>query len=244
MGIDTSRFDPVVSTTLGTNGVHPLEMAQAYSVLPNDGVLKRATFITKIVNSRGRVVYQSAAGGNRVLDANVARTEIEMMKGVVKNGTAAGTLGSMRHPAAGKTGTTDKSVDAWFVGFTPQYTAAVWMGNPEGEIPWSLGTVFGGTYPARIWRAFMERATADLPPLDFPEPDTATLPRSSYINENGRRFPFNYSNSGGATPATLPTPAPAAPETPITAAGPTPTSRPTPPTTGGSPPTTSSQPGP
>jgi membrane peptidoglycan carboxypeptidase len=243
MGIDTSRFDPVVSTTLGTNGVHPLEMAQAYSVFPNDGVLKRATFITKIVNARGRVLYQSAAVGNRVLDANVARTEIEMMKGVVKNGTASNTLGSMRHPAAGKTGTTDKSVDAWFVGFTPQFTAAVWMGNPEGEVAWSLGTVFGGTYPARIWRAFMERATADLPALDFPPPDTALLPRSSYINEFGRRFVFRYSGSRGTTPSTFAAPAPTTVVTPPTLdAGPTPTTRPTPPTTGGSPPTTGAGP--
>jgi penicillin-binding protein 1A len=239
MGIDTSRFDPVVSTTLGTNGVHPLEMAQAYTVFPNDGVLKRATFVTKIVDARGRVLYQNAAVGNRVLDANVARTEIEMMKGVLKNGTASNTLGSMQHPAAGKTGTTDKSVDAWFVGFTPQFTAAVWMGNPAGEIPWSLGTVFGGTYPARIWRAFMERATADLPALDFPPPDTALLPRSSYINEFGRRFAFNYNGSNGTTPSTIAAPAPTTVVTPTTRkASPTPTTRPTPPTTAGTPPTT------
>ncbi len=177
-----------------------------------------------------------------MLDANVARTEIEMMKGVLKDGTASGTLGSMRHPAAGKTGTTDKSVDAWFVGFTPQFTAAVWMGNPEGEIPWSLGTVYGGTYPAKIWRAFMERATADLPALDFPEPDTALLPRSSYINEYGRRFQFNYGRSRGTTPSTIPTPAPTFAVTPTTADGPTPTTHASPPTTGGSPPT--SGPGP
>jgi len=239
MGIDTSRFNPVVSTTLGTNGVHPLEMAQAYSVFPNDGVLKRATFITKIVDATGRVLYQSPTAGNRVLDANVARTEIDMMKGVLKNGTASGTLGSMQRPAAGKTGTTDKSVDAWFVGFTPQYTAAVWMGNPAGEIPWSLGTVFGGTYPARIWRAFMERATANLPALDFAPPDTTLFPRSSYLDEYGRRYSFNYSRPYYRSPSTLPTPVPATNVTPTTATSkPTPVTRPAPPPTIAPPPTT------
>jgi hypothetical protein len=91
----------------------------------------------------------------------------------------------------------------------------------------------------------MERATADLPPLDFPPPDTSVLPRSSYINEYGRRFTFNYSGSRGTTPATLPAPVPATNVTPTTReARTTPTTRSTPPTTGGSPPTTSSEPGP
>jgi penicillin-binding protein 1A len=244
MGIDTSRFDPVVTTTLGTNGVHPLEMAQAYSVFPNDGVLKRATFITKIVNAQGRVIFQNPNTGHRVLDANVARTEIEMMKGVVKNGTASGTLSSMRHPAAGKTGTTDKSVDAWFVGFTPQYTAAVWMGNPEGEIPWSLGTVYGGTYPARIWRAFMEAATANLEPLDFPPPDKGVLQPSRYINEFGRKFSFNF-GPRITTPETVPETVPSTVATPTTRKGrTTPPTKATPPTTAISPPTTLQLPGP
>jgi penicillin-binding protein 1A len=244
MGIDTSRFDPVVTTTLGTNGVHPLEMAQAYSVLPNDGVLKRASFITKIVNGRGRVLYQNTDPGHRVLDVNVARTEIDMMKGVVKNGTAAGTLSSMRRPAAGKTGTTDNNVDAWFVGFTPQFTAAVWMGNPNGEIRWSLGRVFGGTYPARIWRAFMESATASMQPLDFAPPDKAALPRPSYLNEFGRRFTFNF-GPRATTPGTFPTPVPTTTLTPTTPGRATPpTTQASPPTSSGSPPTTLSGPGP
>ena len=90
------------------------------------------------------------------------------------------------------------------------------------------------TYPGRL-------ATADLPPLDFPPPDTALLPRSSYISEFGRRFAYRYSGSRGTTPPTLaaPLPAPAPVVTPTTDAGPTPTTPPTPPTAaGGSPPTT------
>ncbi len=94
MGINTSNFNPsVVSTTLGTQGVHPLDMAQAYSVLPNEGILKRATFITKIVDRNGRTIYQAPTTGTRVLDQNVARTETKMLTGVLRSGTAASSLG-------------------------------------------------------------------------------------------------------------------------------------------------------
>jgi penicillin-binding protein 1A len=207
MGIDTSKFQPVVSTTLGTNGVHPLEMAQAYSVLANGGILKRATFITKIVGPTGKVIYDAARANApvRVLDENVAWTETEMLKGPVRSGTAAGELGNFPHPAAGKTGTTDKNVDAWFVGYTPQFTAAVWMGNPENELPMTnVGgiTVFGGKTPARIWGAFMRPATQDLPALDFPAPNEDLWPPRQYISELGRRF--GYSSGRSYTPATTP----------------------------------------
>jgi penicillin-binding protein 1A len=227
MGINTSNFLPVVTTTLGTNGVHPLEMAQAYSVFPNDGVLRRGTFVTKIVDRTGKTIYQAPTAGTRVLDANVARTEISMLKHVLKDGTASSTLSTFDRIAAGKTGTTDHNQDAWFVGFTPQYTAAVWMGNPDGEIPMTnVGgiTVFGATYPAKIWRAFMESANAPLPNLDFAPPDNTLFDHARYLTELGRRTytyvpSYNYNNSpSNTTPAT---PAPAAnnapaPTTPAT----------------------------
>jgi penicillin-binding protein 1A len=212
MGIDTSNFDHVVSTTLGTNGVNPLEMAQAYSVLANSGVLRPATFVTKIVGSNGRVIYDATKANppTRVLDANVANTETDMLKGVLRHGTASPSLGNFPRPAAGKTGTTDKNVDAWFVGYTPQFTAAVWMGNPNGEIPMrNVGgiTVFGGTYPARIWGAFMRSATNGLPALDFPAPNRFLLPRPSFISETGRRTGFGGFIQSGNTP--VPTSPPA-----------------------------------
>jgi penicillin-binding protein 1A len=233
MGINTSGFGPYVTTTLGTNPVHPLEMAQAYSVLPNDGVLRRATIVTKIVDRTGKTIYQAPTNGTRVLDSNVARTEVEMLTHVLhdSDATAVGTLGSFNRPAAGKTGTTDNNVDAWFVGFTPQYTAAVWMGNPDGEIAMTnVGgiTVFGATYPARIWRTFMENANAPLPPLPFPAPDNSLFDNPRYITELGRRtsgyVPTYRSSNNNASVNTAPaTPAPtvgAQPTTPPTTANP------------------------
>jgi membrane peptidoglycan carboxypeptidase len=224
MGIDTSKyFQPVVSTTLGTNGVRPLDMAEAYSVFPNDGTLKPATFISKIVDASGKVLYQAPATGTRVLDVNVARTVTEMLEGPVRRGTAQRTLGNFPRPAAGKTGTTDGNVDAWFVGFTPQYTAAVWMGNPKGEVPMSnVGgqTVWGAGYPAQIWRAFMEAATDPLPVIDFIPPDEAQWGRPRYITEYGRRANSYVPSSGPRVNTPAPTVAP------TTVAAPAPTTPP------------------
>ena len=152
MGIDTSHFQPVVSTTLGTNGVHPFEMAQAYSVIAADGVLHPAQFVSKIVGPTGKVLYENDGSGKRVLTPQVARSETQMLTEVLKNGTASGL--SIDRPAAGKTGTTDENQDAWFIGYTPQLTTAVWMGDPNAETPMTnVGgiSVFGATYPADIW---------------------------------------------------------------------------------------------
>jgi penicillin-binding protein 1A len=230
MGINTSNFNPsVVSTTLGTQGVHPLDMAEAYSVLPNEGILKRATFVTKIVDRNGRTIYQAPTAGTRVLDANVARTETKMLTGVLRSGTASSSLGSFPRPAAGKTGTTDHNQDAWFVGYTPQFTAAVWMGNPLGEVPMTNVngiTVFGATFPAHIWRHFMEDATAPLPEVPFTEPDDTLYSHSRFITELGRRttyVPADYPRT-----STIPATTPATVATPTTKAT-TPTPKPKPP---------------
>ncbi len=102
----------------------------------------------------------------------------EAMQDVVTRGT--GTGASIGRPAAGKTGTTDDHADAWFVGFTPDLVAAVWVGYPEGRVPMTNVrgvTVYGGTFPASIWRAFMVRALANVPPSEFegPHDDIVTV---------------------------------------------------------------------
>jgi membrane peptidoglycan carboxypeptidase len=133
--------------------------------------------------------------------------------------TFSSTFCSFHRPAAGKTGTTDHNQDAWFVGYTPQYTAAVWMGNPVGEIPMTnVGgiRVFGATYPAQIWRKFMTFASGPLPPLDFQPPDKG-FTRSRFITELGRKVTFRSSSPpvpagpvpvSNATPTTGPAAAP------------------------------------
>ncbi|MDQ1511521.1 MAG: hypothetical protein QOG50_3365, partial [Actinomycetota bacterium] len=207
MGIDTSHFGdpPVVSTTLGTNGVHTLEMAEAYSVIAADGVLHRAQFVSKILGPGGKVVFRNDAPGKRVLTPEVARTETQMLTGVLESGTAHGL--SIGRPAAGKTGTTDKNVDAWFIGYTPQLTTAVWMGDPLGENSMSnVGgiSVFGATYPADIWKAFMEAAHTNVPVVDFIAPDESQWPTPQRIDEYGRKQSTYYARSSPVTtPATI-----------------------------------------
>jgi penicillin-binding protein 1A len=219
MGIDTSNFQPVVSTTLGTNGVHPLDMAEAYSVIASDGILHPATFVSKIVAPNGKVLYETPASGRRILSAQVARSETQMLTEVLKNGTASGL--TIDRPAAGKTGTTDQNQDAWFIGYTPQITTAVWMGDPNAETPMtSVGgiSVYGATYPADIWAAFMKAAHKDLPVVKLIPPNEELWPDHQQIDELGRSndsYDDYYSSDEPAptTPAT--TPAVTSPTAPV-----------------------------
>jgi len=222
MGINTTNFQPVVSTTLGTNGVHPLDMAQAYSVIAADGVLHPAAFVSKIVGPTGKVLYQANAPGLRILQPQVARTETQMLTGVLTNGTAAGL--SIGRPAAGKTGTTDANQDAWFIGYTPQLTTAVWMGDPNAETPMTdVGgiSVFGATYPAHVWAAFMSAALTNVPVANFIPPDQSLWPRAEQISEQGRGLTSYY-----VGPAPTVAPPPTAPVTATTVPHHTPTTRP------------------
>jgi membrane peptidoglycan carboxypeptidase len=175
-----------------------------------------------------------------VLPENVARTATDMMRHVITEGTASGSA-NIGRPAAGKTGTTDNKADAWFVGFTPQLTTAVWMGDPNALTPMTNVngiSVFGGTYPARIWAAVMKGALATVAPQDFPAPDRSQLPTPQYIDQKGRRFSTRYAQPAPRNvtpPATTP---PVATTFPPTTTNPAPTTvAPSPPTTV-SPPTT------
>jgi penicillin-binding protein 1A len=207
LGIDTSKFEPFVSTTLGTQGVHPFEMAQAYSVIASDGILHRAQFVSKIVGASGRVLYENDGKGTRVLTQQVARSETQMLTEVLKSGTASGL--DIGRPAAGKTGTTDNNQDAWFIGYTPEITTAVWMGDPNAETPMTnVGgiSVYGATYPADVWAEYMKAALADTPPKEFIAPDEKLWPRSQYIDDKeGRgksRYYSNYSSTYTPTSTT------------------------------------------
>jgi membrane peptidoglycan carboxypeptidase len=209
MGV-TSTLKPFTSLTLGTEGVSPLDMASAYSTLANDGVHRPAIFYTKVQGPDGKTVLDEPPSGHsptQVMPVNIARTETQMLFGPVRSGTASRTLGTFPRPIAGKTGTTDKNIDAWFVGFSPQLTTAVWMGDPAGEFSmnpfFTIGAVNGGTIPARIWGDFMTQALANLPPTDFTPPDPTLWPASRYISIDGRG---KGSPPVVTTTTTLPTP--------------------------------------
>ncbi len=172
MGI-RSRLLPVCSLTLGTEAVTPLEMTSAYSTLAARGIHHPPTLEQSVKDARGTVLQTISRKGKRVLDENVADLTAYIMQGVITGGTGVGA--NIGRPAAGKTGTAQFFVDAWFCGFVPQLVTCVWVGYPQGEIPLygieGYSGVFGGSIPASIWHDFMGTATANMQVLDFTTPD-------------------------------------------------------------------------
>lgn len=143
-----------------TNGLTPLQLAQAFSVWANRGVLVKPIAIKIIKDKEGRVLYSSEVKNSRILDEDVAKTITEMLENVIKYGT--GKKANCGHPCAGKTGTTSDYRDAWFVGFTRQYTSCVWMGNDDNT---PMRGVTGGMFPAEVWGNFMRRVLSNTQPL-------------------------------------------------------------------------------
>ncbi|MDK2835476.1 MAG: penicillin-binding protein [Thermosediminibacterales bacterium] len=151
-----------------TKGVTPLEMASAYGTLANKGIHIEPFAVSKITDKNGRLIYEHTPQKWVAVSEQVAYIMTDMLRGVVKRGTA-WRLASLDFPVAGKTGTTTDSKDIWFVGYTPHLTAAVWMGYDE---PTPMKNVAGGKQPALIWKQVIEVAYKDLPKdEDFIKPD-------------------------------------------------------------------------
>ena len=171
MGITTlTDEDNNLSTALGglTHGVSPLEMAEAYGVLANGGVKVQPTAIIKIVDRNGQVVEENSIQEKRVVEEKDAAIITDMLESVINGGT--GGNAAIGRPAAGKTGTTDDEKDAWFVGYTPDLVAAVWIGDDYGSE--TLG-ITGASTPAVMWGQFMANALANTPASDFSVPASA-----------------------------------------------------------------------
>jgi 1A family penicillin-binding protein len=168
-----SPLSPVYSVALGTSGVSPLEMASAFASFATGGIRHEPFFIYRVEDPLGRVLEEHIVGGRRVLDATVAFQVVDMMRGVVDGGTGAVVrrLG-FSLPAAGKTGTTDDYRDAWFTGFTPNLSTAVWVGFDRGTgLRDKHGNgITGGRGAAPIWADFMIKATDGEPPREFSVP--------------------------------------------------------------------------
>jgi penicillin-binding protein 1A len=159
------------SIALGAANVTPLEMASAYATFANLGVYQRPVLFTSI-SRHGQTMIENRPDGQRRISAALAYQVTDVLKGVVRSGT--GTAAQIGRPEAGKTGTSQDYRDAWFIGYTPQLATAVWMGNPEQEVPMlDVGgiRVTGGSYPARIWHDFMAAALAGQPAVDWSRPE-------------------------------------------------------------------------
>jgi penicillin-binding protein 1A len=164
---------PYLSAVLGTNEVNTLEMASAYGTLATGGVRARPVPVSRITDARGTVLWTADATRDRVLDPQITAVANGILNEVVLYGT--GTAANIGRPQIGKTGTAMDHSDAWFVGAIPQMVAAVWIGYPQGQVPMEPPrtriTVYGGTWPAQIWRLLMLEASRGLPVTGFPNPD-------------------------------------------------------------------------
>ena len=170
-----SPLEPNASLALGTSEVTPLELTAAYAAFANGGFRTTPYFITEVDDAGGKVFYRRAAPQpQRIIAASVDRDLVAMLWNVITAGTGTSASLSPRE-AAGKTGTTQNSQDAWFVGFTTDYVTAVWVGNDDNS---PTRGVTGATLPAQIWKAAMQTAEKGLPmkPLDRSPPQPPNVP--------------------------------------------------------------------
>ena len=163
-----SPLGPYPSIALGSSEVTLLDMTTAYGTIANYGIRITPTFITAIEDSEGRTLYRHRPDPAPVLDPTHAYTMIQLLQHVVDRGTGrrVRTTG-LQGPAAGKTGTTNDNTDAWFTGFTPDYTASVWIGFDSREGKRKLiekktrRQITGGSGAATIWTTFMKTVAPD-----------------------------------------------------------------------------------
>jgi penicillin-binding protein 1A len=169
MGVH-SPLRPVDTIGLGVNPVSPLEMASAYATVAARGVYHTPFSISSVSFPDGHSDRSGGVtrGGRHVIPAPVADEVTRVLQEVIAHGT--GTAANPGFPAAGKTGTTSSLADAWFDGYTPRIAAAVWVGYPGARVPMTHVhgiKVYGGTFPAQIWRSFVVAASHDLQGLRF-----------------------------------------------------------------------------
>lgn len=216
-----SPLPAVCAITLGNVAINPLEMTNGYSTLADQGVLHRATPLVEVANQRGAPLDDVASAGHQVLDPNLADEVTYALRYVVLGGT--GTAARLSPwEVAGKTGTANDNVDAWFCGYTVQLVTCVWVGYPKGEIPLvnveGVPSVYGGTIPAAIWHDYMAVAMEGYPAETFPTPTfTGTL--------------------GPSAPVSLPTPSLTPTPTSSPSLSPSPSVSPSPSPSGSPPPT-------
>jgi penicillin-binding protein 1A len=236
MGIE-APLESVPAEAIGglSIGVTPLEQADGYATLANGGIHHAPTAISRVEFPNGNVDETDPDSGERVLTEGQAYEVTRLLEGVITQGTGAGYTYMGCGAEAGKTGTSEDLSDAWFVGYTPLYSTAVWVGHPQSR----EATGFGGPTAGPIWRSFMESAVAGNCP-EFPEP--STLPELSGLDSehtsssssSSSEYEYEYGEEeestekpskdgkgggqepapeGGSAPAPEPAPAPeAAPE--------------------------------
>jgi len=173
MGI-TTDLKPVDALALGTSDVIPLEIVSAFGIFPNKGIKVKPVAILRIEDRLGNIIYENVPQKSEVLSAQTAYVVTNLLESVMNEGTGrtARTIYGFNYPAGGKSGTTQRFTDAWFIGFTPYLVSGVWVGidNPL----FTLGNnQYGSVAALPVWAKFMKAAhdTLGLPPAKFERPD-------------------------------------------------------------------------
>jgi penicillin-binding protein 1A len=215
----------VPSLGLGSIGVSPLDMASAYATIAAGGIYSEPMAIRKVELADGKEDKDASWGEprrRRVIADWVAAEVRRILEMNIQSGTGVGA--NIGRTAGGKTGTTENHADAWFCGITPTLSATVWVGYPQAEIPMTSVhgiSVAGGTFPATIWKLFLDEAIGPTPERDFPEaqsePIWHTFTRGQYAGEVTNPPPYYYtppSTTTGTTQSTKPSPQPSRPAPP------------------------------
>ena len=167
-----SPIEPVVSLPLGSVDLTPLEMAGAYATFASNGWYSETTLIVQVTDSTGNVLLDNTPKPQLVLDPWSTASLKDVLQGVITRGT--GVSARLDRPAAGKTGTTSSERDIWFVGYVPQLSTAVWVGNDDYR-PIGRGAT-GGGFVAPVWRDFIQQALQGVPVENFRSPSEFSRP--------------------------------------------------------------------
>ena len=194
-GFDADKHPAYLTMALGAGSVTPMQMVTGYSVFANGGYRVNPYLITRITDQRGKVLLQTPvpklSESVRGIGARNAFIMDSLLQEVARSGTAAKAQATLKRPDLfGKTGTTNDSIDTWFVGFQPTLTAAVWMGY---DTPKKLGDrETGGGLSLPIWITFMEYALKGVPVSEYPPPE-------GVVNINGEWYYDEYAKGAGVT---------------------------------------------
>ncbi|HEY0665456.1 MAG TPA: penicillin-binding protein 1A [Gallionella sp.] len=207
-GFDSTKYPAYLTMALGAGSVTPMQMLTGYSVFANGGFYVPPYFIDRIEDANGNVLSRSSPvvagnGAEQVIDVRNAYTMVSMLQDVVRHGTAYRAMQLGRYDLAGKTGTTNDSMDAWFCGFHPTVVGISWMGYDQ---PRSLGDKeTGGGAALPIWMSYMERTLKGVPQAVYTMPENMVAVRindEGNLDESSDRVEYYYSENAPSTQAT------------------------------------------
>lgn len=197
----TAELEPHPSIALGAEEVSPLDLATAYMTFGRRGSRVAPFLVEKVSDSSGKVIYTADTRSENVYPEQFADIVNFALQGVIERGT--GRAADIGRPAAGKTGTTQSNTDAWFVGYTPKISTAVWMGYKDGNDRTMDSVhgraVTGGSFPAQIWQRFMSVALEGIDTGEFTEPSDDLMNEKPKGEETTTTTPTSSTSSTSST---------------------------------------------